>query len=192
MRSCLTLLALILAAGAAQAQQVPTLTGPAGVYSVTAPAPVTIEHGDGYVLIRWASVPTPGPTPTPTPGPTPTPTPTPVDPAPIPDAGLRVLIVYETAELTKIPRDQLAILYDQTFRDWLSGLVVKGPDTRTPEWRVYDKDAVVTEPVWQAALARPRKQVPWLVVSNGKTGWEGPLPATVADTRAIIQRYVNP
>lgn len=181
------------------AQQPPVVTFPAGPVTVTVPAAFTLEQGPGFITLRWAAQPgpippTPTPTPTPGPTPTPTPTPTPVDPAPIPDAGLRVMVVYETASLSKMPREQLGILYDQGFRDWLSGIVVKGVDGKTPEWRVYDQhaDIAAESPLWRAALARPRKAVPWLVVSNGKAGFEGPLPANVADAKTVIQRFVQP
>lgn len=190
---CLAIAMLgIVPQGLAQKSDTPVFSGPAGVYTVTAPGPVVVEYGDGYVRFAWKNVPVPpNPRPDPTPDPPPTPPPT---PAPIPDAGLRILIVYETSQLGSMAKPQLAILYDQAFRVWLSGVAVKGSDGKTPDWRVYDKDADVTadSALWKTALARPRASVPWMIVSNGKTGWEGPLPASVDDAKALIQRYVIP
>ncbi len=124
----------------------------------------------------------PGPDP---PGPKP-------DPAPIPVAGLRVLIVFETAEATKMPAAQQSILYGKAMRDYLNSVCVMGPDGKTKEFRIYDKDVVLSgeSKLWQDVMKRPRASVPWLVVSNyGKGGFEIPLPATVAEAMAIIKRF---
>ena len=131
----------------------------------------------------------PGPTP---PGPNP-PGPTPPDPspAPIPAAGLRVLIVFESAEATKLPPAQQTILYGQQMRDWLNAKCAMGPDGKTREWRIYDKDVAMgaESKLWQDAMKRPRTAVPWLIVSNGVGGWEGPLSANVDDTMAILKKF---
>lgn len=135
----------------------------------------------------------PGPTPPPGPGPTPPPPgPTP-SPAPIPEPGFRVLIVYETADLAKMLPGQLAALHSQELRTWLNETCVKGPDGKTAEWRVWDQNIDVTkaEPVWSAAMKRPRASVPWLVVSNGKAGWEGPLPKTGKEIVELLAKYAE-
>ena len=38
-------------------------------------------------------------------------------------------------------------------------------------------------------MKRTRSSVPWLVVSNGVTGFEGPLPATEAEITAILTQF---
>ena len=43
--------------------------------------------------------------------------------------------------------------------------------------------------IWQDAMKRPRSGLPWIVVSNGTTGYEGPLPLTEADTLALLKKY---
>lgn len=48
-------------------------TGPAGQYTVKAPAPVVITHGDGWVTITWGTTPTPSPPAPPAPDPKPAP-----------------------------------------------------------------------------------------------------------------------
>ncbi len=117
----------------------------------------------------------------------------PVDPAPIPVAGLRVLIVYESAEATKLPAAQQSSLYSQGMRDEFNAKCVVGPDGKTKEWRIYDKDVAMggESKLWQDAMKRSRASVPWVVVSNGVAGFEGPLPGTVADMKALLAKYAK-
>ncbi len=122
------------------------------------------------------------------------PIPTP-DPPPIPDAGFRVLIVEETAERGKLTRDQQTILTSTEVRAYLNSHCAKGPDGKTPEFRIFDKDTDVSHEsaVWQKAMAdakaTPGFVVPWLIVSDGKKGSDGPLPANVADMLAELKKY---
>jgi len=196
-----TIVAAVLLCASTAIGQTPTseLRGPAGIYTVMSPGPVTITHGADYVLISWGltPIPLPPPTPGPTPGPTPPPVPPappePVDPPPIALPGLRVLMVYESSDLSKMPKEQLNVLYDTGLRDYLSQTCVKDTRGQTPEWRVYDKDAILgdDEEPWKSVIKRPRAAVPWIVISNGTSGFEGPLPATVADTRTLVAKYAG-
>lgn len=130
--------------------------------------------------------PDPGPTPVPPVPPVPPPS-----PAPIPVDGFRALIVYESAELGKMPAPQTNILYTKDIRDYLNSKTVKGTDGKTGEWRIWDKDVDTSNEtkLWQDVMKRPRTAVPWIVISTGKDGFEGPLPATVADTLALLKKY---
>lgn len=164
-------------------------TGPAGVYTVSLRVidfkQELFEEADAEITIGEVVPPVP-PTPPPGPGPGPKP-----DAAPIPVAGFRVLIVYESADATKLPPAQHSIIYGKTMRDFLNATCAVGPDNKTREWNIWDQD-VDTSAVakhWQDAMKRPRKSVPWLLVSNGVTGWEGPLPATVDETLALLRKY---
>ncbi len=121
----------------------------------------------------------PGPNP---PGPVP----------PIPDAGFRVLIVEETAELSKMPASQVQIRTSKTVRDYLDAKCAIGPDGKTREYRIWDKDVPAqNDPsvAMKAALARPRASIPWIIISNGKAGYEGALPLTVADTMTLLKKF---
>lgn len=157
--------------------------GPAGTYQVVAPGPVTIEYLANAIVIRWGDVPTPIP-PAPDPIPTPTPTPTPDPPAPFPSPdGLRVLMVYETNDLASYPPDQKNVMYDKTFRDYLTKTCV--------EWRVYDKDTDISsgsEPI-KTAMTLPRESLPWIVISNGKTGYSGPIPGNADLAQKLVAKY---
>lgn len=95
--------------------------------------------------------------------------------------GLRVLIVYEKDDLPTLPQSQIAVLTGTELRDYLA--------TRAKDWRAFDKDQTPADAVWADAMKRDRKSVPWILVGNGKAGHEGPLPATIADTIALIKKY---
>lgn len=144
-------------------------------------------------LIRVGAGPDPGPNP---PGPTP-PEPTPPEPtppgppAPIPDAGFRVLMVYETATVQKLPPEKSAVLYSKKVRDYLDAKCVMGPDGKTREYRIWDQDVDTAgaNPVWQNAMKRARASAPWIVISDGKTGFEGPLPANVDEALKLLKKY---
>lgn len=117
--------------------------------------------------------------------------PVPVNPAPIPEAGFRVLIVYESADRARYPSAQNAILTSVLVRDYFAAHCAKGPDGRTPESRIWDKDTdgYLDSKLWGDAMKRPRASVPWIVISTGTTGYEGPLPANVADALTLLKKY---
>lgn len=129
------------------------------------------------------------PTPPVPPGPTP-PDPPPT-PSPIPEAGFRVLIVYESAELGKLSPVQYNVLFAKKVRDYLNEKCVPGPDGKTREWRIYDKDVDVSgeSKIWQGAMKRSRSQVPWILISTGRGGYEGPLPGSVAETLELLKKF---
>jgi hypothetical protein len=178
-------------------------TAPPGKYAVK----LRTIKGKSVLIARavvFIGTPTPvppTPTPGPTPGPTPTPTPTPVppvppgptppSPAPIPAPGLHVLMVYESGELSKLPPAQLSVLYAKSIRDYLQAKCPVGPDGKTKEWRVWDADTDASgdAPVWRDAMRRPRSSLPWIIVSNGTTGYEGPLPRSIDETLALLKKF---
>lgn len=123
----------------------------------------------------------PGPVP---PGPTP-------GPAPIPGDGLRVLVVYESADLTKYPASQVSALYSADLRDYLNSHCAKGPDGKTAEYRIWDQNVstVNESKTWQDAMKRNRAELPWIVISNGRDGYEGPLPKTKDELLKLLKTY---
>lgn len=159
------------------------ITAPAGSVTVTVKA-IYVDFDAKKVVTRSGTITfSVGQAPAPDPGPTPP------SPAPIPVAGFRVLIIHESAKT--LPIAQNSIVYGKTVRDYLEAKCVVGTDGKTKEYRIYDKDvdASADSAIWQKAMSRPRTQVPWLIVSNGTSGYEGPLPASVAETMTLLKRY---
>jgi hypothetical protein len=116
-----------------------------------------------------------------------------VQPFPVP--GFRLLVVYESDPATskpKLTQEQGAILTGAAVRQLLSTRCVK--DSKgAPEFRFFDEDADMANAAkhWQDAMKRPRRSLPWLIVSDGIEGWEGPLPETVAKFTELIGTFRN-
>lgn len=129
-----------------------------------------------YLREIFGPGPTPGPGPLP---PDPDPEPTPTAPFQVPTDGLYVLFVEETTERPKLPPEQLLIFTAAELRQWLDAHA-KG------QWRLLDQNAPTNndEKVWQDAMKVPRQSLPWIAISNGKTGYSGPLPP---NTKAVIE-----
>lgn len=111
----------------------------------------------------------------------PVPEPQPV--VPIPGEVLRVLIVEETDERSKLPSSQVALMLSGDLYQWLT-------DHKT-EWHIWDKDVDVSREsqVWQDAMKIPRQSLPWLIVSNGKNGESVPLPKSWDEMAKLLEKY---
>lgn len=114
-------------------------------------------------------------------------------PAPIAEAGLRVLVLEESANRKPVT---MMVLRNPEVESYLNGKCVKGPDGKTPEWRVLDKDdgqLPRLSKLWQDAHARAKKDagdnLPWLIVSNGRTGASLPFPATKEGMLTTLRKY---
>jgi len=142
------------------------------------------------VEVQGISPPTPpGPQPVP-PGPTPGPTPPRPSVAPIDGPGLRVLMIVESGSPLDLQTQD--VLYGRKVRDYLTANCIKIDSV--PDWRIVDPDTQYTdrEQRFAKALQRPRTSVPWLIISNGQTGYEGPFPGGPDATLALIQSFVTP
>jgi hypothetical protein len=136
-----------------------------------------------------------GQSPEPPPTPPQPPGPTPPQPPPAPAKQLRSLVIYETAELSKLPASQIPVLYGAEVRTYLDSHCPK-PDGKTADFRFWDKDVTShpayekVDPHWKAAMARPRTTLPWLILMDGERFvFEGPLPVTVAETMTLLKTY---
>ena len=113
-----------------------------------------------------------------------------VDPqpvAPIPGPGVKVLIVFDDtpAGRARVPEAQNAIIYGAEIRALLTKTCGKDG------FRIWPSpaDATGEAQVWRDAYARPRAALPWVVISNGVTGYEGPLSKTPAEFAALLAKY---
>jgi hypothetical protein len=124
-----------------------------------------------------------GPQPPPKPDPVDPPAPKPDGTSPFPGDGLKVLVVYEQS--APHSPEMNAILYGKKSRDYLDAACGKG------NYRIFDKDVPLAgeSELWKNVMTRPRKSVPWLLVGNGKTGYEGKLPDTEAEFLDLIKKY---
>jgi hypothetical protein len=115
--------------------------------------------------------------------------PKPPGPVPIIDKGLRVLIVWETKDLSNYPAAQVAAVNSTEVRQYLSAKCVKV--NGHPEWRVYDPDTDVTREskVWQDAMKIKRDKLPWIIVSDGEKGTSEPLPADKDALMNLLKLY---
>jgi hypothetical protein len=145
-----------------------------------------------YEVTVTVGTPVPGPTPGPGPGPTPPTPPSPPTPA-APLDTTAVLIVYDTATEDKLPEKQRQVLFGKAVRDYLNAHTPLEADGKTHAWRIFDKgvDASGAGKTWDTAMKRPRQAAPWVVISNGKTGYEGPLPATPDEFLALVKKYLG-
>lgn len=134
-------------------------------------------------FVRVGKGPDPGPDPDPDPDPDPTPS-----PAPIPEPGFRVLIFYESSDT--LPALQQAILAGEEVAAYLDKTCIDEPDG-TSGYRIYDQHADLSNelPVWQKAFQRRPQSLPWVIVSNGKTGTEEPLPASPSAFVELCKKY---
>lgn len=114
------------------------------------------------VVVVGDAPPGPGPDPKP-------PDPKPDPPGPKPTGGLRVLIVYESANLAAMPEAQSKILFSAQVRAALNAACEA--DGAVKGWRIFDKDVDASGDTagWAALLARPRASVPWVVMTRGGT-----------------------
>lgn len=113
---------------------------------------------------------------------------TPVDPSPDESftLGRHVLIVYESIDKPNYPSGQSLILDSAEFKQFLN-------NTATDGWRILDQNATTEymPEVFKTWMTRKRDGLPWIVISNGQTGVEGELPATIDETKELIGKLLQ-
>lgn len=117
--------------------------------------------------------------------------PTPVNPAPIAEPGFRVMIVYPAKGLGALPIPQSTMLTAQQLRDYLNNKCFK--NGTAAEWRIWPDNTNATgeSELWQKAFARNRTNAPWIIISNGTTGFEGQLPLDINETIKLMDKYAQ-
>lgn len=110
-----------------------------------------------------------------------------VVPAPPVQPGTRHVLIWRETDSTRIPAGELQQFYGPEVRDWLDKKIGR------EAYRIWDQHQVMgpkESPEWRKAAERRPKQVPWIVIQNGKTAHEGPLPATAAETLALLEKHL--
>lgn len=117
----------------------------------------------------------------------------PPDPQPKPVAGLRVLIVEESGERSKLPASQQAVIFSKAVRDWLNANCAEDKNFNSGRaWTIQDKDVDLSAfgKTWTDLMARPRTALPWVIVwGNDRVLHEGALPKDVAGTLDLLKKY---
>jgi hypothetical protein len=123
----------------------------------------------------------------PDPGPDPDPDPD-VKP-PIPEPGFRVLFIIEKGK--NLPSLQRAIIAGREVGEYLEKACIDEASGQEG-WRVFDmnQDVSTELPVWQKAMENAKPEsLPWVLVSNGKTGIQCELPATPSAFIELCKKY---
>lgn len=168
--------------------------GPPGTYTVRlAWAKVVdgVPEFDEQEVTVTIGTPKPPPPPPPPPGPGP-------DVAPIPAAGLHVLILDETKTRSTLPPAQLSLMFSESVHAFLNANCPLEPGNTRKAWYILDQDENMAgaDKKWQDAVKRakatPGFKTPWLMISNPAIGgYEGPLPANEAEFLALTRKYVG-
>jgi len=134
--------------------------------------------------------------------------PTPDDPkpddkdpvVPIPGEGFRVLIVRETKDLAGLTPQQVAIFSSTDVRNYLNQKTVLEGNQRA--YRIWDQNTDVSRENenWKIAFngvlnGDPKHDItkatsfPWVIITNGKDGYAGPLPKNVDEMMAKLKQF---
>lgn len=167
------------------------VSGPVGTYRLYAYAAKGDVASDP--VLCTIIIGTPDPTP-PSPGPTP-PTPGPAAKL-IGIEGISVLMVANKDANGVIgTKDQKSFMTSATVRTYLDSKCSKDPASQ--EWKAYRQLQATTDmsgdaKAWQDAMARPRSTTaPWIIISNPKGSYEGPIPETYDAAFALLKKYVE-
>ncbi len=156
-----------------------------GPNTATGIAAIVVNGAPDFADFSVAVTLTPGPNPGPNPNPNPQPDP---QPNPIPGA-LGVLIVYEQDDLGTIPVEQSWVLTNVDLRKYVVGHCAKDSKGKVC-YKAIDKDSDVSklDKAVQAWFTEAKTQkLPWMIASNGKSAYKGPLPADAKATIAKLQ-----
>lgn len=107
---------------------------------------------------------------------------------PVVEGGLRVMFIREQQSPGT---DGLGHIWNSVkIREYLDRKCEKYDGL--PERRFVDDDTDMSReksPVMRELFARPRSSLPWLIITNGKTGYEGPVPEDVDRTLERLKQY---
>lgn len=152
-----------------------SVTGPAGVYTVTTTGPTTVTSGPGWVRIEWEVEPTvpvkPPPVKPPEPQPPPPGPTTPAVEVPTLSGPIWIAAVYDKTTANTLPQGQQTLLTSKIISSELKALDIT--------WSSWDKSDKGLEP-WgpDAGSTYPVLLVIWNQGAKSKTF---PLPSDIPD-----------
>lgn len=129
----------------------------------------------------------------PAPVPPPEPSPTTV---PFETPGLTVIIFREAGEGGSLPVGQRNIFVSSKILKWCTENCVK--IAGQPAFRIWDDDYTPerfgnVDPILKSAyfkiLPQAQNNLPWIVISDGKKGYSGPLPKDIDTTLTLLQGF---
>lgn len=177
-----------------KSEQAFIFAGPKGQYKVRC----RLVKGEDSADLFWTGELTAGVAPTPPapdpkpPGPTPDPKPPePATPNPFGAApGLRVMVVTESADDSKLPVGQYLVVRGKLFRDYVDtnakGKYLLGVDKDTKF-----SDEADMAPYKTAMGLKDRTKLPWLYAGKEAAGLSMPLPATPEETIKAIDKFLG-
>jgi hypothetical protein len=106
-------------------------------------------------------------------------------PSPVASDSLRVLIVEESSQRSKLPLGQLAVLTSTPLRKWL--------ESQNATWRMVDANDSPQDldDTMKVMFARQRATLPWLIVCGPKGGAEGPLPDSPDAAIKAVEQFTT-
>ena len=113
-------------------------------------------------------------------------------PGNLPGTGIKsCLITYDASRNGELPYEQVTALSSERVADYLDEHCDKD-DQGIPRWRKLDKDADMSYAAqeWKDAMALPREKEPWVILSNGKSGYSGPYPENTDKTLELLEKYL--
>ena len=119
----------------------------------------------------------------------------PPSPPPIAELGFRIMVIEDLLERPKLPPEQLNIILSTapgSFLQFVNKNAVRDSRGYADIRYVGTMDDLSEDkPYWKAAYELPRTSLPWLIASNGKRGYSGPLPKTLSEALAIVQPLIG-
>lgn len=114
---------------------------------------------------------------------------TPLVKPPFESDGLRGVVIVDESARNTMTSKQIAAFEGADIRDWT--------DKNAKEFLVLDKDADKAsmskwaKDAWVSYEKSEGKKLPWIVLSNGKTGTSEPYPDNPADAIAMWSKYAE-
>jgi hypothetical protein len=110
---------------------------------------------------------------------------------------MRVMMLYEADEESKLPPEQLAVIQQaKPVYDYLNSHCGKDVDGQHT-WRIWDDDTNVNGEVavwqtWMKEFDDKPQPLPFIRIQKGRSHYKGPLPKSVEETEKLLKKYGGP